>query len=285
MAEEQVFPSSIRLAPAYSLTRQLLEMKKVLILVLSCELEPWRRIESEGQRTTWASTSLPDVPVLFYYASTKSLAYWWFGIVSRGLHKLGQQRLRSFFLRYTGPKYALGTRQAGDRIYVNIPGTFSNIGAKTVGALRHVLANHAFDYVFRTNTSSYVYLPLLHQFVQSLPGTGYYAGLLGQSLNMTFVGGPGILLSRDLVEFATRDAGWDWDLMDDLAMARSMARAGVAPRPLPRIDVTSPDQVPLVPADQWKTCFHVRCKSAGDRLQDIETMKRVHAAYLAAWRA
>ena len=284
MAEEQVLPSSIRLAPAYSLTRQLLEMKKVLILVLSCDLEPWRRIESEGQRTTWASTSLPDVPVLFYYASTKRLAYWWFGVVSRGLHRLGQHRLRSLFLRYTGPKYALDTQQAGDRIYVNIPGTFSNIGAKTVGALRHVLRSHSSDYLFRTNISSYVFLPLLHQFVQSLPGTGYYAGLLGQAPDMTFVGGAGILLSRDMVEFAAQDAGWDWDLMDDLAMARSMARAGAAPRPLPRIDVLSPDQVPLVPPDQWRTCFHVRCRSAGNRLQDIETMKRVHAAYLAAWR-
>jgi hypothetical protein len=48
--------------------------------------------------------------------------------------------------------------------------------------------------------------------------------------------------------------------------------------------VLSPDQVPLVPADQWKTCFHVRCRSAGNRTQDIETMSRVHAAYLAAWR-
>ena len=175
-------------------------------------------------------------------------------------------------------------RETGDRIEVGIPDFYSNIGAKTLGALRHVLKSYSFDYLFRTNTSSYVYLPLLHQFVQSLPPKGYYAGLLAQSLNITFAAGAGILLSRDLVEFAVGDAGWDWDLIDDLALARSMARAGVAPRPLPRIDVVSPDQVPLVPADQWKSCFHARCLSLSNRLQDIETMRQVHAAYLAAWR-
>lgn len=121
---------------------------------------------------------------------------------------------------------------------------------------------------------------MLHRFVQSLPATGYYAGLVAQSLNITYAAGAGILLSRDLVEFAVRDAYWDWDLVDDLALARSMARAGVAPRRLPRIDVPSPEQVPLVPAEQWKSCFHVRCRSVGNRLQDIDTMNRIHAAYL-----
>lgn len=32
--------------------------------------------------------------------------------------------------------------------------------------------------------------------------------------------------------------------------------------------------------DQWKSCFHVRCLSVGNRLQDIDTINRIHAAYL-----
>jgi hypothetical protein len=259
------------------------EMKKVLVLVLSFDKEPYRSIETQGQRRTWAATALPQVPVLFYYGVISGLAYWSVAGMCKVLHLLGQHGLRKSFLRLTGTRYALRARETSDRIDVDIPDISGNIGAKMVGALRQVLRSHSFDYLFRTNTSSYVFLPLLHQFVQSLPRIGFYAGLLGQAPNMTFVGGAGILLSRDMVEFAARDAGWDWDLMDDLAMARSMARAGVPPRPLPRIDVMSPDQVPHVPADQWRTCFHVRCRSAGNRLQDIETMSRVHAAYLAAW--
>jgi hypothetical protein len=258
--------------------------KKVLVLVLSFDREPYRSIETQGQRPTWVAAAPPNVPVLFYYGVTRGLSYWPVAVMSRVLFLLGQPGLRKAFLRRTGARYALRARETGDQINVRIPDIYGNIGAKTVGALRHVLRSHSFDYLFRTNTSSYVFLPLLHQFVQTLSGTGCYAGLLGQTPKMTFVGGAGILLSRELVEFAVGDAAWDWDLVDDLALARSMARAGVAPRPLPRIDVLSPDEVPLVPPDQWRTCFHVRCRSAGNRLQDIESMRRVHAAYLTAWR-
>lgn len=257
--------------------------KKVLILVLSSDKEPYRSIETLGQRATWAATAVPEAPVSFYYGTTTGPGFWSMAVTSKLLHLLGLHELRNSFLRRTGPRYSLSARERGDRIDVRIPDIYGNIGAKTLGALRYVLQAHQFDFLFRTNTSSYVFLPLLHQFVQSLPDKAYYAGFLGQTPQMTFVGGAGILLSRDAVAFAAQDSGWDWDLMDDLALARSMARAGIAPRPLPRIDVRSPDRVTSVPPAQWQTCFHVRCQSAGDRMRDIETMRRVHSAYTSAW--
>jgi hypothetical protein len=253
--------------------------KKVLVLVLSLDKEPYRSIEVQGQRTTWASQALPNVPVFFYYGVTTGPAYWVLGMVSRALHNANQERLRCLLLRRIGVGYSLRTRERGDRIQVRVPDIYGTIGAKTVGALRHVLSAHRFDYLYRTNTSSYVHLPLLHHFVQSVPATGYYAGSLVHTQGLTCASGSGFLLSRDLVEFAARDARWDWDLVDDLALGRSMARAGVAPQALPRIDVSTPDQVSHVASALWRNCFHVRCKSVGDRLGDIETMQRVHAAY------
>ena len=257
--------------------------KKVLVLVLSSDKEPYRSIETLGQRATWAATAIPGAPVLFYYGVTTGLGYWSMAVTSKLLHRLGLHELRKSLLRRTGPRYALRTRECGDRIDVQIPDIYGNIGAKTVGALRHVLQAHQFDFLFRTNTSSYVFLPLLQRFVQSAPDQACYAGFLGQTPQMTFVGGAGILLSRDMVAFAAQDPAWDWDLMDDLALALSIARAGVDPRPLPRIDLRSPDRVTSVPTEQWLTCFHVRCQAAGDRMQDIETMRRVQAAYASAW--
>jgi len=257
-------------------------MKKVLVLVLSFDKEPYRSIELDGQRKTWVTMAHPDAHVMFYYGVTRGLAFWLVAAASKLLHKLHQPNLRSKFLRGTAAHYKLHALETADRITIQIPDFYGNVGAKTIGAMRHVLKHYAFDYLFRTNTSSYVHLPLLRKFIQTLPETGYYGGLLGQYQNMPFVGGAGILLSRDLIEFAAYDKHWDWDLMDDLAIARSMARAGVSPRPFTRIDVLCPEQVQLVPAGEWRTCFHVRCKSESDRLLDISTMNCVHNAYRAA---
>jgi len=118
--------------------------------------------------------------------------------------------------------------------------------------------------------------------VQSLPASGYYGGFLGETSGIKFVGGAGILLSRDLVEYAARDKRWDWDLMDDVALARCLERAGVLPRELSRIDVVSLQQVRDIHPERWRNCFHVRCRSAGDRSREVETMHLVHAGYLKA---
>jgi len=48
----------------------------------------------------------------------------------------------------------LRCEQREDRLHVGVPDISGNISAKTIGAFRHVLAHHHFDYLFRTNTSS-----------------------------------------------------------------------------------------------------------------------------------
>lgn len=257
--------------------------KTVLVLVVASDLEPWRSIEILGQRTTWATPTQKAATVLFYYGKTHGIEYWMAAAISKFLHIAGQDRLRRTFLRACGTRYKLRTSEFGDRLEVDIPGIQGNIGAKTIGAFRHVLRDRAFDYIFRTNTSSYVCLPQLRNFVQTIPAMKYYGGVVGQTLGLPFVSGAGILLSRDLVETATRDSDWDWDLMDDQALASCMARAGVSPQNVERIEVSTQEQVALIPPSQWRNRFHVRCKSNCNRLCDIDIMKCVHTAYRTAW--
>jgi len=258
-------------------------MKKVLVLVLSFEKEPWRSIETLGQRATWAAKPITDVPVYFYYGVISGPRYWAYSTISKGLHMMGQPRLRRAFLRFIGPRHTFRARQSGDRIDVDVPDFYGNLGAKTVAAFRHVLKEHPFDYLYRTNTSSYTYLPLLRQYVQSLPATRYYGGPIDIKPDVSVINGAGLLMSRDMVELTAYDPSFDWDLMEDAAIAHSLARAGVRPQSLPRILLTSTVAVQSVLPDQWRNCFNVRCKTEGNRFDDINTMKAVHAAYLRTW--
>jgi hypothetical protein len=71
--------------------------------------------------------------------------------------------------------------------------------------------------------------------------------------------------------------------MDDQALACCMARAGVPPQKVERIEVSTQEQVASIPPDQWRDRFHVRCKSNGNRLCEIRIMNCVHTAYRTAW--
>ncbi len=258
-------------------------MKKVLVLVLGFDKEPWCSIERLGQRATWAAKPPDDVPVYFYYGVIGGPRYWAYAAISNGLHKLGRHGLRRAFLRFIGPRHTFRSRQSGDRIDVDVPDFWGNLPAKTAAAFRHVLKEHSFDYLFRTNTSSYNYLPLLRQFVQTLPATRYYGGPIHPMPDVCHVNGAGILMSRDMVELAAYDPALDWSVGDDDAIAHSLDRIGVHPHAIPRMLVTSTPAVQSVPPDRWRNCFHVRCKTEGNRYDDISTMKAVHAAYLKAW--
>jgi len=258
-------------------------MKKVLVLVLSFDKEPWHSIERLGQRTTWAAKPVADVPIYYYYGVIGGPRYWVYGAISNGLHRMGQPRLRRAFLRFVGPRHTFRATQSGDRIDVDVPDFWGNLAAKTVTAFRHVLKEHSFDYLYRPNTSSYNYLPLLRQYVQSLPSTRYYGGPIHPTPDVCHVNGAGILMSRDMVELTAYDPSFDWEQGDDEAIAHSLARAGVWPHAVPRILVTSTAAVQSVPPDQWRNRFHVRCKTEGNRYDDINTMKAVHAAYLKTW--
>ena len=130
-------------------------------------------------------------------------------------------------------------RVLGDRLYTEVPESYFNVGAKMLAAFRHVFATEDFDYLYRTNTSSYVNRRLLSDYASLLPRERFYGGYLGEVDGIPFASGTGALLSRDLVRAAIEDRVWDYDAIDDVALGRCMRRAGASARLIPRIDGSS----------------------------------------------
>ena len=93
--------------------------------------------------------------------------------------------------------------------------------------LKYLLANDSFDYLLRTNTTSYVERDRLRSSVSGLPRSGFYGGIVEEMDGVPYVSGTGILLSRDAAKTAATDPLWEFDLVDDVALGRSMRRAGI----------------------------------------------------------
>lgn len=249
--------------------------KRVLVLVLAMDAQPWRMIEDEGQRKTWAAD--PSVPVFWLYGksgkATRTVAKY----IQKGVQKVAGGKAFSLFSRAAGQWMASRpVRIDGDKLMTGVPETYLNTNPKNIAGLRHLLATQDFDYVFRTNTSSYVDLPALEEHVQGIPDSGYYAGFIGESGATRFASGTCTLMSRDVVELAVSDPAWEFGLIDDVAMGRSMARAGVDVQPLKRVDVLTPEDLAALTAEDLDGAFVVRCKSLGGREHDVEAMRRVH---------
>jgi hypothetical protein len=246
---------------------------------VSSKQQPWRAIELQGQRTTWAATPPPDVPVLFYYGTPASALARGSGVVARGLAELHLRWVRARFLSLLGRRYeARPVRRDGSRFWTGVPDNLVHMSARLHAALRYVVAAERFDFLLCTNVSAYIHLEGLRTYVSRLRKTGFYGGFLGDWNGIPFASGSGVLMSRDVAESAAHAASWDYDVADDVAVGRLMHRLGVTPDPIPRMEITDP-RAPL-DADALARCYLVRCKSDSSRDLDVLIMRKVHAAYV-----
>ena len=253
---------------------------RVLVLVLSVDREPWRSIERDGQRTTWAAPSPldADVPVLYYRGRRTGLARMGVTATTRLLRLAGSDHrgsraagLRDDFIDRVGQHFsATAATTVDDIVRTRVPETYSMVATKLFVALRHVLSTVEFDYVLRTNSSTYIDRATLLERCEHLPRSGYWGGFTGEHDGVAFTSGAGTLLSRDVATAAV-SIDWNWASIDDVALGGALGSLGIEPMPLPRPVVASADRVATTDLD----AFMWRCKGEADR-NDVATMRALH---------
>ncbi len=212
---------------------------RIVVGVIASEEPPYRRLIEQGLRKTWGSASCAGTEVIYYYGGLSSL------IVD------------------------------GDKVFFPFPETYGNIGRKTIAFFEWLLASKPFDYVFRTNCSSYVNLTNLTRFLSSAPRTRFCSAILGKHGTRPFLSGCGYALSRDMAQLVVSNRNrWDHHLVDDVAISLLLQDAGATLQLGRRQDFESVDQVAGVDASH----YHYRCKTfdGSNRHNDCEIMARIH---------
>lgn len=257
-------------------------LKRVLVLVLALDQEPWRSIEEQGQRGTWAARSDADCQTNVFWLHGKLSGPIRFAVRAgmKVLNVLGLSNSVERLQNLTGAWAARRTvHQDGHRIVTQVPETYINANAKTIAGLRYLLDHHDFDFLLRTNSSTYVNRPMLDAFARGLPSGPYYGGHVAVAGADRYASGACALLSRSAVEIVVNDPDWEYCLVDDIALGRSFARAGLDVQSFNRIDVSGSQQLQELNADVLMTSFVVRCKGLDTRDHDIVAMHRVHELY------
>ena len=147
---------------------------------------------------------------------------------------------------------------------------------KTVAALRELLTDD-YDYVLRTNLSSWFHWRLLAEHLAGCPRARYAAGY---SPDGSHLSGCGLLMSRDVAARLAK-ASLDRGLVDDLAWSAWLARTrDIDIEWTPRIDLVYDDAVLLhpSPAAAAGSAWQVRLKHH-DRALDARLLELLVAGY------
>ena len=143
-------------------------------------------------------------------------------------------------------------------------------GYKTLKSLE--LTKHLdFDFIFRTNSSSYIDKECLLNYLRDKPLIGYYSGFMAEHNYIGFASGAGYFLSRDLVELIIKNSNlWNHDLSDDVALSVLLHKFNILATNMPyRCDVESINQ--YLPMEYFQYRF-----KTGDRNEDISNMFYIH---------
>jgi hypothetical protein len=155
-----------------------------------------------------------------------------------------------------------------DKILVDVVENGINIcGYKTLKAF-DLIKNFDFDFVFRTNSSSYVDKKKLINFIADKSKHNHYSGFLGEHNGIIFASGSGFFISKDLINLVLDNSDiWNHELIDDVAIADILKKHKISPTENPRFDVHSLNNLP-------NNYFHYRLKT-GDRNIDIQNMYNI----------
>ena len=205
----------------------------VVISVLSVDTPPFTELE-KSIRETWCNLNRPNFKIFFYY----------------GNHNKNEI--------------------IGDKIFTISGEGLYNVGYKTLRMFEVIYKNYNFDYIFRTNSSSYVDIDNMCNFLVDKPLESFYCGVFGKSGNIDFCSGSGYFLSRDLVKRVIDNQRlWNHNYIDDVSLGLLMSQLGINRTLGKRYDFDSGLPINL-------NNYHYRCKISDNRLDDIKNMNLIY---------
>ncbi len=169
-------------------------MTKILILVLSSPSVDHYKKLMDKQKNTWNSKKYYEINTLFYYANP----------------------------------YIKETYVTGEDLILKTHESYSNLTHKMKLALEYSLSLD-WDYVFKTNASSYIDKEKILKLVEDLPSKKCYAGFIAEQSGLAFASGAGTFLSRDCVEILVSNLDKYTNLVDDLAVAQTLKDININP--------------------------------------------------------
>jgi len=161
-----------------------------------------------------------------------------------------------------------------DKLYLNIKEKYENISHKTLKMYQFVEKSFEFDYIFRTNLSSYVYINELINFIKDKPKNNFFCGVQGYSKKhkIKYISGSGYFLSRNLVKLIVEKSNqWDLNVIDDLALSKLMQQNNIPLINGKRIDIND-KKIGNINIKN----YHYRCKNVKDRNFDNIIMEKIY---------
>ena len=232
---------------------------KICFLVLSADYHPWVNAFRVCGGSTWAKVAQQKYSFDVFEYRGRPLN----PLIAFAVNRILNSRLK--------PVLWNGTLTSIEEMYLDkpnnvlrteIPERWDNLFAKTLSALKFTHEFQDYDYFIRVNTTTYVNMPKLLEFLESCP---QYAG---SNSKKDFVPGWGIILSRDSVSKLLMPSNFPANIglrNDDDAIGNWLTLKGIGRQVVPTMEFSQMNLTPML-RQQLKKSVFIRIKNQKDRV-------------------
>ena len=263
---------------------------RLIILVKHGLMPPWIDIAKNGQTKTWLEFELneKDFKVIHFYGIVG-------GRLIRILDSLHEKlRWHSRFANLTlrivdrvfslpllnwipsaQPAKMLDSKQS--EIQCRVIDTFFTLRWKQLAAYKYIQKNYDFDFLYETNTSSYVDPVKLSERIELNQSSILYAGNKPYPKAKFFSGANRLMSHGALSLLMSKRHKWDPSLLEDVGIGKVFENLDVEILQLPSMILTNMQEVAELTESDIKYHHHYRLKSfEADKRNDIELMRKLH---------
>lgn len=166
----------------------------------------------------------------------------------------------------------------GRSLKFEIQETTGNVALRFLEMVDWILVNEPADFIWHSNISTYLNLRRMQEFLNQVDSELYYAGIVGEYSEFSFVSGASVCLGRDTAELVILNRKhWDYSLPWDVALGKLLHNLNVKVSLINRVDLMEPKNVQLLSDEQLRTTINFRCKSGRWIRRDHKIMNLLHS--------
>ena len=209
---------------------------KLIILVISSKGEHFQALK-KTQKETWNNSKHSNIPTFYLYNNSNLTE----------------------------------TKEEKNDIFLPYNEGLKQVGYKTIGAFEHIYKNYDFDYIYRTNLSSYLNTKLLSKVIEET--SPEYFGFIGRHNNIVFCSGSGYAISKNLTKKILQfKEQWNHNYIDDVSLGELLSNHGHTPTLARRFDIVQKiNETQIDPSH-----YHYRIKIQGNRQLELGCHHLVH---------
>jgi hypothetical protein len=179
--------------------------------------------------------------------------------------------IHAYFIQYGDVKQTL----ENNTLWLTGKESFKAITTKTIDGFDFFLRKNDYDFIVRTNMSSFWNFEALMKFLNQLPKEKLYSGFIGNHNGIKFASGSGFIMSSDVAKLLinNRNIAERVGIVDDVDIGYTMYKLGIPIYPGRRIDFHSKEM--FLKHNYDPNAYHYRLKwhDRAKRCEEPEFMK------------